>query len=129
MQKLLLLITALVVFACVIINSSCDKKVGKLVPPVVIGACDTITYTNHIMPLIAISCGSDSLRSCHTNGDGAGGVALDTYDLVKACADNGTLKSTIFDGLPSPMPKAGEKQLTPEQKSLITCWLGNGTKR
>ena len=107
---------------------SCDKKVGKLqsalVPPPVVGACDTITYIKHIKPIIDASC-----ISCHGRPlSGGATVFLTDYAEVKAAADNGTLKADVVDGTGISMPY-GTAPLPQAQKDLVTCWLNNGRKQ
>lgn len=102
---------------------SCDKKVGKLpvtaTAPLNPSACDTITYTKHIKPIIDLKC-----PSCHFAGNGR--ALLGDYAQVKAVADNGQLKGYLIDGVPEFMPKGS--QLPANEKDLVLCWLNNGTK-
>jgi hypothetical protein len=104
---------------------SCTKEIAKPVavstappPP---GKCDTINYNEDIKPIITQNC-----ISCHGPGGVEASIPLTNYTQVKAQADAGLIKSTIFDGQPNPMPQGG--QLSSDQKQLIQCWLNNGEK-
>lgn len=107
----------------VLLLLSCDKKVGKkpvVSVPLPAGACDTITYTKHIKPIMALKC---SVAGCHVSGNGR--VLLGDYTQVKAVADNGQLKTYLIDG-PVFMPQGS--QLPANEKDLVLCWLNNGKK-
>lgn len=109
---------------CLFVLIRCDKRVGKLAaaPPVASSACDTVTYTKQIKKII-----DDNCVSCHGPSLQQSGVILVTYADVKNMADQGRIKARVIDGNPSFMPQGSE--LSPAQKSLILCWLGNGGKQ
>jgi uncharacterized membrane protein len=113
------------------IHFSCDKKVGKSVIPTVptnpetISACDTITYSKHIKPIIARSCAS--VPQCHTTGFESGGINLDLMADVKAYASQ--IKQTVFSGNPKVMPPVDDTvTISVDAKKLLNCWLNNGMK-
>jgi hypothetical protein len=114
-------------FICVfsiIIISSCVKDVGKIpVTAVAVSACDTITYTKHIKPIIDSSC-----ISCHGPTPLPGAPLLTNYAEVSANADK--IRATALDPNPVPelMPQGGPP-LPQAKKDLIQCWLTNGKKQ
>ncbi len=134
-------------FTALIIVMSCDKKVGKpnAVNTTTSGSntttsgstttgggptgCDTVTFAKHIKPIIDSKCGSAT--GCHTGASPSGGLLLSSYNDVKAQGEGGRIKARVLDANPSIMPPAGppDYSLSTLQKSLITCWLGNGYKQ
>jgi hypothetical protein len=119
-RKLLAVLAAAIVTGMVVV--SCVKDKGEIPKPTV-NACDTITYTKHIKPLIDQYC-----ASCHGPQPSAGAPLLTTYDETK---NNGTkIKNTILLTPPVPelMPQGGPA-LPEAQKALISCWLNNGMKQ
>ncbi len=118
-NKLLLIFSSCI--AAVAIISSCAKDEGKI-PVVTVSACDTITYTKHIKPIIDSSC-----ISCHGTTPLPGAPPMTNYAEVKAVGDNGKFKATVFDAKPELMPQGGDP-LPQAKKDLITCWLNNGKK-
>lgn len=108
-----------------LIFSACTKDVGKLpVSSVAPSGCDTVTYTKHIKPLMDASC---NLGGCHGIPLGSGAPPFSNYAQVKQYADNGEIKSTVFDSQPELMPQNGPP-LPQAQKNLLNCWLNNGKK-
>lgn len=94
---------------------------GKLpTPSITPAACDTITYTKHIKPIIETWC-----ISCHGTTPSPGAPMLVTYEQVKNNAQK--IKNTVFDSNPESMPQGGDP-LEQDLKDLITCWLNNGNK-
>jgi hypothetical protein len=121
-----------VVFLCaslmfVLLLTNCDKQIGKVEKATTPkpGACDTITYTKHIQPILASSCGLSS-SGCH-GSVGAGGD-LNNYAQVKAIGESGKIKNRVIDGVPSVMPLGGPK-LPQTQLDLIQCWITNNYKQ
>ena len=114
---------------CCLLITACVKDIGKLPPSVVnngtgtSNGCDTVTYTKHIRPLLDNYC-----VSCHGTTPVAGAFPLMSYSDIKTYADNGQLKSTVFDAQPELMPQGGPP-LPQDQKDLIMCWLSNGEKQ
>jgi len=119
-RNILIVILSLSVFITLLVTG-CVKDEGKL-PAAPVGACDTITYTKHIKPIIENSC-----ISCHGTPPNPGAPLLTNYNEVKANASK--IKATVLDANPTPelMPQGGPP-LPQAQKSLITCWLENGMK-
>lgn len=85
--------------------------------------CDTsnITYTNVISPIISNSC-----KGCHSGSTPSGGIALISYNDVKAQIDNGKLWTSINlnTGQPKAMPPGGK--LTNCKISQIRIWKDAG---
>jgi hypothetical protein len=103
--------------------SYCTKDKGMLPKAAVINACDTITYTKHILPIMVNIC-----YSCHGTGTSFAGTDKDwtVFANVKARADAGILRKRVIEANPSPMPPTGK--LPQDQINLIDCWLQNGAK-
>ena len=115
-----------VVVALIAIMIGCTKELGKVPPPPppVPEACDTITYTKHIEPIIKSKC-----ISCHGPVAPSGQVTLGSYSEVKVVSDNGKLFGVIIKGPPDYewMPY-GTSGLPQAQKELFQCWMNNGEK-
>lgn len=97
---------------------SCTKDIGPN-PDLIVktsNACDTITFTKHILPIFNSEC-----VTCHS----AGGQSpeLSNYTLIKTQVDGGRIKARVIDG-PSFMPASG--RLPDNQINLIKCWLDAG---
>ena len=87
------------------------------------GTCDTVNmqYTAHVKPILQGNC-----YSCHGNGQSNGGVTLDTYNGVKAVADNGKLIGVITHAAGyKPMPQGGAK-LSDCNINKIRSWINRG---
>lgn len=83
-----------------------------------------VTFSGTVMPIISARC-----LSCHgatTAANMGSGVRLDTHELVKLRAGNGSLAGVInhASGYPQ-MPQASAK-LSDCQISLIEEWINNG---
>ncbi|MBK9285993.1 MAG: hypothetical protein IPM51_16980 [Sphingobacteriaceae bacterium] len=106
---------------------SCVKDKGKPVevapPP---GACDTITYTNHVKSIVDLKCGSlaNGGAGCHSGGFPQAGVSLTTYQEVLGKAERIDDRAVKM----KTMPPAGQPQLSPSELEQVSCWLGNGRK-
>lgn len=114
------LINIFTFITCTIFISSCTKDVG-LNPDLIIkeiGACDTVTFTKHIKPIIDNNC-----TSCHSPLGGQS-PDLTTYDLLKSQVDAGRIKARVIDQNPSVMPQGGA--LPANEINLIKCWLDAG---
>lgn len=99
--------------------TACTKDIGPnpdLIPKTP-GACDSITFTKHIMPIFTNSC-----VTCHFAG--AQSPELSDYSMIKAQVDGGRIKARVIDQLPSSMPQGGP--LPQEELNLIKCWLDAG---
>lgn len=101
---------------------TCTKDVGKLPSSnnATPSACDTVTYTKHIKPIIDAHC-----ISCHGTSPLPGAPMLTTYSQASNNAQR--IKNTVVDGIPERMPQNGSPLLQAEQ-DLIVCWLNNGKK-
>src|ERR1043166_247128 len=101
----------------------CTKDKGSLPKAPVINACDTITYSKHILPIMQSIC-----YSCHGAGTSFAGTDKDwtVFANFKTRADNGTVRKRVIEANPSSMPPSGK--LPQAQLNLIDCWLQNGAK-
>lgn len=85
--------------------------------------CDTVNmkYAANVLPIIQANC-----YSCHGNGLSQNGVSLDSYEKVKAQADNGNLIGVIThaNGYP-PMPQ-GAAKLSDCNINKIRSWINRG---
>lgn len=129
MRKRIFVYTAAILLPAIILVS-CTKEEGKLpvqnTPPPPPGACDTVTWSKHIQPLVKKNC--STTPGCHTGAAPQGNVNLDTYEQVKGKAETGRIKARVFDKIPAPMPPS-PSTLTPAELNLLQCWLDNGQKQ
>lgn len=103
------------------ILSSCTKDIGPN-PDLVkksVSACDSVTFTKHIKPIVDANC-----VSCHYVG-GSGPGDFTTFTDFKNYADGGRIKARVIDQLPSVMPQGGPP-LPQAELDLIKCWLEAG---
>ena len=118
---------AILAAVALIVFFGCTKELG-VVPreqekPV--EACDTITYSKHIGPLVELRC-----RSCHSPDfpSNPNGQDLANYQDLKELVNNGKLRYVIFEATGNQkMPQGTE--LTAEEKSRIDCFIRNGGKQ
>ncbi|MFO0415442.1 MAG: c-type cytochrome [Bacteroidota bacterium] len=115
MKKILLPLFFLVIFF-----SSCyyDKE-DILYGP---SQCDTsaVKYSVQVTSILNASC-----LSCHSGTAAAGGgIKLDSYNAVKAAADNGSLLSSVTRSV-NPMPK-GAARLNECRIAELRTWVRNG---
>jgi hypothetical protein len=123
MKKKILFFAATGSLLLTLFIASCTKDIGKApVASVPVSACDTITYTKHIKPIIDGYC-----ISCHGNPPNAGAPILMSYADVKT--NSSKIKATTLDANPKPelMPQGGPP-LPQNLKEQISCWLNNGMK-
>lgn len=115
------LVISICVFAFLIFASRCAKDVGK--PPVIDNSikCDTITYTGHLEKIVDAKCGTTA--GCHSSSGTVPGIPLTDYQKVKALASS--IRNRVF--VVKDMPMA-PKFLTPEEKTILECWLNNGNQ-
>lgn len=105
---------------------SCTKELGVIPkePEKPVEACDTITYTKHIRPLVELRC-----RSCHNPAlpSNPAGQDLANHQDLQDLVNNGKLRYVIFEATGTQkMPQGYE--LSAEEKSLIDCFIRNGGK-
>jgi mono/diheme cytochrome c family protein len=82
---------------------------------------DSVTYEGTISTII-----KDNCVSCHGQSLQSGGIRLDTYQHVKAQADNGNLLGVITHSSGfSPMPK-NAPQLSECNIAAISKWIEGG---
>lgn len=84
--------------------------------------CDTlsvITYNNKVESIIQNNC---AVSGCHTGTSPTGGLFLDTYQQVKAIADNGALtdRTIVQQDMPPSSP------LSNCDLEAIQQWVNNG---
>ena len=86
--------------------------------------CDTtsVSYSLTVKPILERSC-----VSCHQASNPSGNVLLDTYDGVKAAANNGSLYGSInHDDGYTAMPLGGGK-LSNCSIAQVKSWIDNGS--
>lgn len=122
MKKIFLFsVTTLVVFF------ACDYKKGMLPAPTPApknsNACDTVTYSNQIQPIMTNNCAS---VHCHNAVTLQSGYNFAIYNDCKTAALNGRLQIRCIDNTDpnGPMPPTG--LLPQSQRDLLQCWINNG---
>lgn len=100
--------------------ASCTKDIGPNpdLQPQPVGACDTVTFTKHIKPIIIANCAKSG---CHEVGSLSGDFS--TYPGLKGKVDNGTFNNRAL--VVRDMPQGGPP-LSQEKIDLIKCWLAAG---
>lgn len=79
---------------------------------------DTITYTEHIQPIMFNNC-----TTCHAGETPLGGLDLSSYATVRTSTEYGNLIDRI-NNVSNPMPASG---LLPENKrQMLGKWSENG---
>ncbi len=89
-------------------------------------ASDTLTYTQHVKPIITQSC----LPGCHNANNAQGGLVLETYDQVRTAAldDNKIVKSIQgIDGYERMPPVGGG--LDQCEVEEIKQWVATGLQQ
>lgn len=112
MNNKLLLITF-----CTIGIAACNKE--TTIPEPEQPAPCRPTYVADIRTIVNTRC---AISGCHDGNSGL--VAFTTYAPLKERADNGRIKSYLFEL--KIMPPASATQLTEDEKKLMQCWLDNG---
>ncbi|MEQ1666535.1 MAG: hypothetical protein ABL927_14315, partial [Bdellovibrionales bacterium] len=97
---------------------SCTKENYETKFKVVVGPCDSITFSKHIKPIIDLQCASAS--GCHEGNSSNGDFTA--YDLMAPKISKFNQRVLITKD----MPKGGA--LSVDQLSMITCWLDKGAK-
>ena len=120
MKKYIILFVAI----ASVVSVGCLKEHAAAVKTVVTqpGACDTITYTKHIQPIMTNYCYTPGSVGCHSSGNSPR-VPLTTYaevSLQSAAIDNHVF--TIQD-----MPAGGT--MSAKELQQLRCWLDNGKKQ
>ena len=82
---------------------------------------DTVSFTNHIQPILQSSC-----VGCHSSATPSGGIALENYIQTQSQVANGKLLGSVKQepGF-SAMPKGGSK-LTDCSINRIEKWINQG---
>ncbi|MFW5658676.1 MAG: hypothetical protein ACOCZ8_01720 [Bacteroidota bacterium] len=117
-----LLATLLILAACTSDNEEDENPTPE---PSECGfeASDTLTYTEHVQPIITQSC----LPGCHNAANGNGGLVLETYDQVRTAAldDNKIVKSIQgIDGYERMPPIGGGLEQCEVEE--IKQWVATG---
>ncbi len=97
--------------------ASCEKDETTPVQPPP-PACKP-KYNPDIKTIINTKC---AVSGCHDGNSGI--VGFKEYATLKERADNGRIKSYLFEL--KIMPPSTSTQLTDDEKKLIECWLNNG---
>lgn len=124
-MKMKRIVILLAVFS--IITFACEYKKGLLPvtakSSVTPGACDTVTYTKQIQPILTANC---AIPHCHNSITIQSGYDLSAYADCKTIATNGRLKIRAIDNSDplGPMPSSG--LLSQAQLDLLLCWVNNG---
>jgi hypothetical protein len=108
----------------VLLFSSCYYDNEEDLYPFYENNCDTtsVSYSLTVKPILERSC-----VSCHQASNPSGNVLLDTYDGVKAAADNGSLFGSInHDDGYTAMPLGGGK-LSNCSIAQVKSWIDNGS--
>ena len=102
-----------------LVLQSSEKETSKPEPdPVQEPPCHP-TYTSDIKAIVNAKC---AISGCHNGNSGI--VGFTSYTPLKERADNGRIKSYVFEL--KIMPPASAAQLTEDEKKLLQCWLDNG---
>ena len=115
-MKLFLFLTSL---SFLIIGISCTKDVGPnpdLIPKST-EACDTVTFSKHIKPLITNYCAT---TGCHLPGSQS--PDLSDNNIIQSQADR--IKARLIDQ--NDMPPSGSPVPTGDEVNSIKCWLNAG---
>ena len=110
-----------------VISCSSDDSDPTVNPdPDMMDPCTSITstYAADIRPIIDLTC---ALSGCHVAG-GSGDGNFESYNGVKAKADNGSLVSRAVTGGTMPPSNSSGPSLTETQKNLIRCWVEDGAQ-
>lgn len=103
--------------------TGCYYDIEAELYPLTNNACDTtgVTYNGTVAPLMQAQC-----VSCHSASFASGNIALDSYNGVKASAQNGSLYGSInYSSGFSPMPQGGNKMDACSIKR-IKAWIDAG---
>ncbi len=112
------IIPYIIVLMAATIWASCDKGEGANPEPDPIPPCRA-NYASDIKTIVQAKC---AISGCHDGNSAV--VAFTTYAPLKERADNGRIKSYLFEL--KIMPPASATQLTEDEKKLMQCWLDNG---
>lgn len=95
--------------------ASCTNT--KVDVPVKEETCDSIiSYANDIVPIVTAKC-----TGCHSAGFASGDFT--SYSVLKAKADNGTLKNRVVTQ--RDMPEA-PNTMSDSARAVIRCWIVQG---
>ena len=114
----------LLLLAIVLQMTSCYYDVQEELHPASFAVtCDTSDLTfAKVSQILSTNC-----FSCHSTGAASGNITLDTYEGVKAVADNGRLLGSIeHEAGFRPMPQ-GLPMLSECDRLIIKKWIDNGS--
>jgi hypothetical protein len=121
-------------FAVLALFMSCAKDIGKPLEPasgdplltgpltgITKDACDTVSYSATIRPIVTKVC-----LGCHGDLNPSAGFSLNSFNLLKAKAQNGRLAARVLRGDGGFMPQG--RAMSADTLSLFNCWIKNGCK-
>jgi len=123
-MELKIIKSTIILSMIVLLFSSCYYDNEEDLYPFYENNCDTtsVSYSLTVKPILERSC-----VSCHQASNPSGNVLLDTYDGVKAAADNGSLYGSInHDDGYTAMPLGGGK-LSNCSIAQVKSWIDNGS--
>ena len=115
---------------------SCEKSDTSVTPPDY-NNIDTISYDQHVQPLLNQRC---AFEGCHDATTKSVGLALTTWnDVIKGSLfgevlipykSSKSLLTSLFDGTPlrKPHPSLGSGALTTAEILFLKRWINNGAK-
>ncbi len=107
-----------IIFGLSLFVYSCTKENYETKFKVIIGPCDSITFSKNIKPINNLKCASAS--GCHDGNSPNGDFTA--YDLMAPKISKFNQRVLITKDMPK-----GDI-LTVDQLSMITCWLNKGAK-
>ena len=113
----------ILLFCGMMLSCSKENEQNLRGPVIVVPTCDTVNMklAANVVPILSASC-----YGCHGNGNGMGGVRLDTYNNLKIWASGSNLLGAITHSAGySPMPKNGAK-LSDCDINKIRAWINRG---
>ncbi|MCI5054768.1 MAG: hypothetical protein MRY83_01600 [Flavobacteriales bacterium] len=122
----------LILPSLIFLISRCTKEKVEIESdpePVPVSYCDSlknlgeVSFQCEIDTIIQTHCGTND-NGCH--GANAANPTLNTFNGIKAIADNGRLVARAVDNNPSAMPPAGP--LPDSLKQKIQAWVDAGAK-
>ena len=118
-MKLLSIFT--VITTLILLSAACSKDIGPN-PDLIVktsSACDSITFTKHIKPIVTNYC---AVSGCHEAGGQSPDLSND--NTLQGQAQAGRIKARLIDQ--NDMPPAGSPAPTSDEISYIKCWLEAG---
>jgi len=106
-----------IITSMTMLTAGCYYDKEELLYPGSAVDCSTVsaTYTK-VQTIMTNKC-----NTCHSARSAAGGVVLETYDLVKAKAGRINQRAIVEKTMPPTAP------LTTEEIAILKCWIASGT--